>query len=94
MRKRIAVELRLPEALKTWIDARVARGEYRSADDCVEAALRRAKQVHSRTDVESAAEAGLQSGRPTPLTDVDWKRLETLARRGRTTGGRSRRKTA
>ena len=93
MAKRVPLNLTLPATMKAWIDQRVERGEFPTPDLLIEHALRRAKQVHSRSELEAAALRGLDSGPATPLTRRDWTRMEAELRR-RVAARAPRRKSA
>ena len=93
MAKRVPLQISVPPVLKAWIEQRVARGEFSSPAACIESALRRARFVQSREELQALAIEGVERGGATPLTKKDWRRLE-MEVRSRAAARRTRRKSA
>lgn len=70
----------LPEALRDYINERVAEGGYANVSDYVRALIRedRAKQAKAR--IEAKLLEGLASGPAEVADDAYWKRLEAEVR--------------
>ncbi len=68
----------LPEELRTYIDERVASGEYGNTSEYLRELIRRDRQEQAVTRLRTLVADGLDSGDPVPLTD---ERVERLRRK-------------
>lgn len=70
-----AINVRLPEDLKAFLDQQIADGRFASHDAYLEALLRDAQQRTIDRDLEGLLIEGLDSGDPTPMTSDDWREI-------------------
>ncbi len=83
----------IPEALKAWVESRVAEGRYSSSSDYIRDLVRRdqeAEEAKAReiARLRAAWDEGLASGEPEPVPE-DW--ADDVIARGRTRLGGARR---
>ncbi|MEO0455129.1 MAG: type II toxin-antitoxin system ParD family antitoxin [Cyanobacteria bacterium P01_A01_bin.114] len=60
----------LPEALTAYLQAQIAAGHYRTADDYIQALIQQDKT--RKEYLEPLLLEGLDSGDTTPMTESDW----------------------
>jgi antitoxin ParD1/3/4 len=79
MMSNTTMNISLPEALREYVDERVAEGSFSNASDYVRALIREDRLKRAKASLEAKLLEGLAS----PLeeaTDEYWKRLEADAR--------------
>ena len=74
MARRRTLNVSLPENVVAWIDQRVERGEFADANECILEALKRARTIHTKAELEEAALAGFRS-EAKPLTPGVWRQI-------------------
>jgi antitoxin ParD1/3/4 len=68
----------LPEELRTYVDERVAAGEYGNTSEYLRELIRRDRQEQAINRLRTLVVEGLDSGDPVPLTD---ERINGLRRK-------------
>ena len=78
----------LPEALKTFVEAQVAEGRYSSASDYIHELIRADQKRKTGERLEALLLEGLNSGEPIEVTEVFWheKRRQLLERNRKVNG--------
>ncbi|MBM3835578.1 MAG: type II toxin-antitoxin system ParD family antitoxin [Verrucomicrobia bacterium] len=72
----------LPESLQAFVQGQVARGDFRTASEYLQALVLEDQKRKTPTDLESKLLEGINSGESTPMTKQDWQNLrENLRRR-------------
>ena len=69
----------LPEALTTYLQARIDSGEFSTADDYIQALIQQDKA--RKEHLEPLLLEGLDSGEATPMTAADWDTVRAAVRR-------------
>jgi antitoxin ParD1/3/4 len=70
----------VPEALRAYIEERVASGNFTDASDYVRALIREDRARQAKSVVEAQMLEGLASGPPVEANDAYWKALEAQVR--------------
>ena len=70
----------LPEAMRTYIDARVASGHYGNTSEYIRELIRKDQAEEAKVRLRALIEEGLASGAARPLTQTDEDELIALAR--------------
>jgi len=70
----------LPEAMRTYIDARVASGHYGNTSEYIRELIRKDQAEEAKVRLRALIEEGLASGAGRPLTQTDEDELIALAR--------------
>jgi antitoxin ParD1/3/4 len=70
------VTISLPESLKQFVDAQVARKGYGNVSEYFRSLLREAQQKEADARLEALLLEGLASGDPIPIDDEYWKNLK------------------
>ena len=73
----------LPEELRTYVDERVASGEYGNTSEYLRELIRRDRHEQAINRLRTLVAEGLESGDPVPLTDDRVERLRHKAMRSR-----------
>lgn len=68
------MNISLPEEMKVFIDAQIAREGYASASEYLRSLIREAQRRQARQDLEAKLLEGLQSP-ASAMTDADWAGL-------------------
>jgi antitoxin ParD1/3/4 len=84
-----SITLKLPEAIREWIEEQVAGGSYKSASELVRQLVEEEKRRRLRNQIDANLHEAIDSGRSTTMTKVDWDQIrkegrKRLASRGRT----------
>ena len=74
------MNISLPEALRDFVEERVAAGGYDDAGEYVRALIREDRLRHSNSIVEAKVLEGLASGPPVEATDAYWKSVKAKVR--------------
>jgi len=69
----------LPEAMRTYIDARVASGHYGNTSEYIRDLVRKDQAEEAKARLRALIEEGLASGPGTPWTDADRDEMVALA---------------
>jgi antitoxin ParD1/3/4 len=77
------INISLPEAMRTFVEAQVAKGTYSSVSEYFRELLRKEQRENARNDLEAKLLHALQSPSK-EMTAADWKRLraELVKRHG------------
>jgi antitoxin ParD1/3/4 len=83
-----SMNISLPEAMKEYIEAKVAAGGYGTASEYIRELVRAAQKREAEDKLEALLLEGINSGPATPMTEADWeehrqKLREHIARRQR-----------
>ncbi len=70
----------LPEAMRAYIDARVATGHYGNTSEYIRDLVRKDQAEESKARLRALIEEGLASGPGRPLTQADEDELFAIAR--------------
>jgi len=70
----------LPEAMRGYIDERVAEGNYGNTSEYIRDLVRKDQQEQARNRLRALIEEGLISGPARPLTQVDEDEALAVAR--------------
>lgn len=82
------MNISLPEAMKSFVEEQVQKGEYGSASEYVRDLVRRDQQVRAQAKLEALLIEGIESGEPMPVTASYWDALKRdLAKRRKKRGG-------
>jgi antitoxin ParD1/3/4 len=71
------MNISLPAPLKVWIEQQVEERGYSTASEFVRDVLRREQEQAARTTIDARLVQALESGKSTPMTAKDWKRIRT-----------------
>jgi len=69
----------LPEALREYVEERVAEGSFANASDYVRALIREDRQKQAQASLEAKLLEGLKSGPAIEATDAYWEDLKARA---------------
>ena len=69
----------LPETLRTYIDARVATGNYGNTSEYIRDLIRKDQEEEAKKRLRNLIEEGLASGPARPLTQADEDELLAIA---------------
>lgn len=67
----------LPDALREFVETRVAEGRYSTADDYLRDLVREDQRRNAQNHLDALLQEGLASGPPTPMTSQDWEDIRT-----------------
>ena len=82
------MNISLPEAMKSYVEDQVHKGEYGSASEYVRDLVRRDQQVRAQAKLEELLIEGIESGEPMPVTASYWEELKRdLEKRRKKRGG-------
>jgi len=71
------MNISLPPQLKAWLDEQVEQNGYGTASEYVRELLRRQRETQdAKAKIESKLLTAIESGRSTPMTVRDWKRIK------------------
>ncbi len=70
----------LPEAMRTYIDARVASGHYGNTSEYIRDLVRKDQIEEAKVRLRALIEEGMASGLGRPLTQADEAELFAIAR--------------
>jgi len=70
----------IPDALREYVDERIAEGGYANVSDYVRALIRDDRARRAKATLEAKLMEGLASGPPVEATDAYWKDLEAEVR--------------
>jgi antitoxin ParD1/3/4 len=77
------MNISLPPQLKAWLDNQVEQNGYSTASEYVRELLRRQREaLDAKLKVESKLFSAIESGKSTPMTSRDWKRIKTAGLKG------------
>jgi putative addiction module CopG family antidote len=93
MAKRVRVEIRVPERLKSWVDRQIETGRYRDASEFFEQAARRMRTVSTPAQIDAALIEALDGEPAGPLQRRELRAIENRIRR-KYMGDRQARKSA
>jgi antitoxin ParD1/3/4 len=81
-----SISISLPEAIKAYVEERVAQSDYSSVDEYFLELIQQDQQRYSQEHLEALLLEGLNSGDPIAVTDEWWelKRAELLHKIRRT----------
>jgi antitoxin ParD1/3/4 len=71
------MNISLPAPLKTWFEQQVEQRGYSTASEFVRDLLRREQEQAVRAAVDARLIEAIDSGKSTPMTSKDWKRIRT-----------------
>ncbi len=77
----VAMNVSLPEALKEFVQERVARGTFSTPSDYVRTLIREDMRRQAADRLEALLMEGIASGPARPMTAQDWADLRAEARR-------------
>jgi antitoxin ParD1/3/4 len=66
------LNISLPKAMREFVEAQVADGEYNNVSAYVRELIRQEQQRQSQQELEAALIEGLESGRPIKVTKEFW----------------------
>ncbi len=75
------MNISLPDEMKTFVEAQMAREGYASASEYLRALIREAQKQRARQELEAKLLEGLQ-GPAVRMTREDWDSIEREAREG------------
>lgn len=75
------MNISLPEAMKEYIEAKVAAGGYSTASEYIRELVRQDQKRDAEAKLESLLLEGLNSGPATPWTKEDWQAIRLEARK-------------
>jgi len=67
------MNISLPKALREFVEAQVANGDYGTASEYVRGLIRDAQKRQAQAELEAKLLEGLNSGPATPMTAQDWE---------------------
>jgi antitoxin ParD1/3/4 len=70
----------IPDALREYVDERVAEGGYANVSDYIRALIREDRARQTKATLEAKLLEGLASGPPEEATETYWKGLEAEVR--------------
>lgn len=70
------MNISLPEEMKAFVDAQLAREGYASASEYLRALIREAQKRQAKRELEVKLREALESGPAEPMTREDWDALE------------------
>ena len=73
------MNISLPEEMKAFVDAQLAREGYASASEYLRALIREAQRRQAKRELEAKLREALESGPAEPMTREDWESLEREA---------------
>ncbi len=76
-----SMNVSLPEALKEYVEERVAGGSFSNPSDFVRALIREDMRRHAGQRLERLLLEGVSSGAAEPMTDEDWLGIRAEAER-------------
>lgn len=87
-----SMNVSLPPAMRSWVDAQIAAGRYGNLSEYVRDLIRRDQERQAEERLERLLLEGLESGAPIEITPEYWakKREELLARARARVKGRAR----
>jgi antitoxin ParD1/3/4 len=77
----LTLNISLPASLRKWVERRVAKEGYDTADDFVIEMLRREQAQEARSRIDARLLEAFDSGESTPMTGKDWERIRSAGRR-------------
>ena len=75
------MNIAVPEALKEFVQTRVAEGGYSSVSEYVRELIRADQKQQAWAVLEAEVLKGLRSGKPVPMTAEDWQSIRAEVRR-------------
>jgi antitoxin ParD1/3/4 len=75
------MNIALPKPMKVFVQSQVVQRGYSSASEYIRELIRADQDERVWTALESEILKGLQSGKPTPMTQEDWKTIRQEVRR-------------
>ena len=75
-----SMTISIPEALRDYVDARIAEGGYANVSDYVRALIREDRARQTKARIEEKLLEGLASGPPVEATDAHWGGLKAKVR--------------
>ena len=76
------MNISLPEEMKVFVEAQMAREGYASASEYLRALIRQAQRRQAKLELEAKIREALDSGPATPMTREDWAALRAEALEG------------
>jgi antitoxin ParD1/3/4 len=73
------MNISLPEEMKAFIEAQMAREGYASASEYLRSLIRDAQKRRAKQELEARFREALESGPATPMTREDWEAIEREA---------------
>jgi antitoxin ParD1/3/4 len=73
------MNISLPEEMKAFVDAQLAREGYASASEYLRALIREAQRRQAKRELEAKLREALESGPAEPMTRADWAALRREA---------------
>ena len=73
------LSVELPESLRSYVQERVARGEYADEGEYLRDLIRRDREGHAAQRLRELIQEGLYSGPARPTTEADWASLRARA---------------
>ena len=73
------MNISLPEEMKAFIEAQMAREGYASASEYLRTLIREAQKRQAKRELEAKFREALESGPATPMTREDWDSIEREA---------------
>jgi antitoxin ParD1/3/4 len=74
------MNISIPEALRDFVEERVAEGGYANVSDYIRALIRDDRAGQAKARLEAKLLEGLASGPPVEATDEYWKRIDAKVR--------------
>lgn len=74
------MNISLPEALRSYVDERVAEGGYANVSDYVRALIRDDRASRAKAQLEAKLLEGVASGPQVEATEEYWKRIDAKVR--------------
>lgn len=71
----------LPDALREFVETRVAEGRYSTADDYLRDLVREDQRRNAQNHLDALLQDGLSSGPATPITAQDWENIRAEVRK-------------
>lgn len=72
---RAALNISLPESMRSWVDEQVERSGFGTASEFIRALIRDAQAREARERIDAKLRSAMQS-EAKELTDADWKDVE------------------
>jgi len=77
---RTSINISLPEAMRSWVDAQVGRGGYGTVSEYFRELLRAEQKRQLREEIDAKLLEALNSGKPIDVTPEYWEDLRREAR--------------
>ena len=77
----MTLNVSLPDALREFVETRVAEGRYSNADDYLRDLVREDQRRNAQDHLDALLQDGLASGPAAPMTAQDWQDIRAEVRK-------------